>query len=198
MLDSELFRMFEAARWAPSASNLQPWRFLYARRDTADWPLFFGCLKPGNQGWAADASVLLAVVSKRVAPVKDSDTVRENYSHSFDTGAACMALALQAAAMGWAAHAMGGFDLARAVNRPGRAGGLPRGMHDRRRPPGRGPRAASQAERSRAADELRARRTVRRPGPILNHRCKAWPSWVAVGEPGTHCLLRLAAPRKER
>ena len=116
MPDSELFRLFEAARWAPSSSNLQPWRFLYAQRDTPDWTLFFDLLKPGNQRWADSASVLLAVVSKRTARVKDSDEVRDNPSHSFDTGAACMALALQAAAMGWAAHAMGGFDLARAVS----------------------------------------------------------------------------------
>ncbi len=115
MPDTELFRLFEAARWAPSSSNRQPWRFLYAKRDTPDWVLFFDCLKPGNQRWADAASVLLAVVSKRTAPVKDSDEVREDYSHSFDTGAACMALALQAAALGWGAHAMGGFDLDRAI-----------------------------------------------------------------------------------
>ena len=115
MPDPELFRLFEAARWAPSSSNRQPWRFLYARRDTPDWPLFFELLNPGNQRWADAASVLLAVVSKRTAPVKDSDEVRENYTHSFDTGAACMSLALQAAAMGWAAHAMAGYDLVRAV-----------------------------------------------------------------------------------
>ena len=115
MPDTELARLFEAARWAPSSSNRQPWRFLYAKRDTPDWPLFFDLLKPGNQRWADAASVLLAAVSKRTAPVKDSDEVRDNPSHSFDTGAACMALALQAAAMGWAVHAMAGFDLARAV-----------------------------------------------------------------------------------
>ncbi len=116
MPDLELLRLFEAARWAPSSSNQQPWRFLYARRDTPDWPLFFDLLKPGNQRWADAASVLIAVVSRRTAPAKDSDDVRENYNHSFDTGAACMSLALQAAAMGWAAHAMAGFYLARAIS----------------------------------------------------------------------------------
>ena len=115
MADQELFRLFEAARWAPSSSNRQPWRFLYAKRDTADWPLFFEVLNPGNQRWVDQASVLIAAVSKRTASVKDSDEVRENYSHSFDTGAACMGLALQATAVGWAAHAMAGFDVARAI-----------------------------------------------------------------------------------
>ena len=119
MPDTEMFRLFEAARWTPSSSNRQPWRFLYAKHDTPDWPLFFDLLKPGNQRWADAASVLLVVVSKRTAKVNDSDEVRENPSHSFDTGAACMALALQAAAMGWAAHAMAGFDAARAIAKLG-------------------------------------------------------------------------------
>ena len=115
MPDPELFRLFEAARWAPSSSNRQPWRFLYAKNDSPDWPSFFDILNPGNQRWAPQASVLVAAVSKRTSPVRDSDEVRENYSHSFDAGAACMSLALQAAAIGWAAHAMAGFDLARAT-----------------------------------------------------------------------------------
>ena len=115
MPDAELFRLFEAARWAPSSSNLQPWRFLYAKRDTPDWPLFFDPLKDGNKGWAAQASVLIAVLSRRTAPVKGSDAVRDNYNHSFDAGAAWVCLALQAASMGWAAHAMGGFDVPGAI-----------------------------------------------------------------------------------
>ncbi len=113
--DDALARLFEAARWTPSSSNLQPWRFLHAKRDTADWPLFFDVLKEGNRGWAAGAAVLIALLSKRTAPVRGSDAVRENYNHSFDTGAAWMALALQASAMGWAAHAMGGIDVPRAI-----------------------------------------------------------------------------------
>lgn len=115
MPDHDLFRLFEAARWAPSSSNLQPWRFLYAKRDTPHWPLFFDVLKEGNRAWAAQASVLLALLSKRTAPIKDSDAVRENRTHSFDTGAAWANLALQATSMGWATHAMAGFDLDRAI-----------------------------------------------------------------------------------
>ena len=115
MPDGDLCRLFEAARWAPSSSNLQPWRFLYAKRDTPDWPVFFDVLKEGNRGWAIDASVLLALLSKRTAPVKGSDAVRESYSHSFDTGASWAFFALQAASMGWATHAMSGFDVPRAI-----------------------------------------------------------------------------------
>ena len=80
------------------------------------WPLFFDALSEGNRGWAAQASALLAILSKRSAPVRNSDAVRENRSHSFDTGAAWACLALQASRLGWVAHAIGGFDEARAVS----------------------------------------------------------------------------------
>ena len=51
--EAELLRLFEAARWAPSSANTQPWRILYARRDTAHWPLFFDLLVESNQIWCA-------------------------------------------------------------------------------------------------------------------------------------------------
>jgi len=113
--DSDLFTLFEAARWAPSSSNLQPWRFLYAQRDTPDWPLFFDPLKDANKTWAKDASALVAILSKRTAPVKGTDTVRETYTHSFDAGAAWACFALQASLNGWVAHGIGGFDVPRAI-----------------------------------------------------------------------------------
>ena len=47
----ELFQLFEAARWAPSSGNSQPWRMLYAHRDSPHWPRFFGLLASGNQTW---------------------------------------------------------------------------------------------------------------------------------------------------
>ena len=56
--DEELLTLFEAARWAPSTYNEQEWRFLYARRDTPQWPEFFDLLVEGNQAWAASAPVL--------------------------------------------------------------------------------------------------------------------------------------------
>ena len=52
--DEELSTLFEAARWAPSSYNNQPWRILYARRETAQWPAFFNILVEGNQAWAKD------------------------------------------------------------------------------------------------------------------------------------------------
>ena len=53
--EAELFSLFEAARWAPSSYNSQPWRFIYARRDTPAWERFLGLLIPYNRGWAKDA-----------------------------------------------------------------------------------------------------------------------------------------------
>ena len=119
MADNDLFTLFEAARWAPSSSNLQPWRFLYSKRNTPDWPLFFDPIKEGNKGWARDASVLFAILSKRTAPVRGSDTMRDSYSHSFDAGAAWGYIALQASLMGWIAHGIGGFDVQQAASNLG-------------------------------------------------------------------------------
>ena len=49
--EQDLMILFEAARWAPSSNNNQPWRFLYARRNTDNWDLFFTLLGEGNQVW---------------------------------------------------------------------------------------------------------------------------------------------------
>ena len=108
--NEELLRLFEAARWAPSAGNLQPWRILYARRDTPEWPLFFDLLNPGNVTWCVNAAVLLLFVSKTV----NLESGRPIKTHSYDTGAAWENLALQAAISGLIAHGMQGFNYDRA------------------------------------------------------------------------------------
>ncbi|WP_298225565.1 nitroreductase family protein [Acidocella sp.] len=102
--------MFEAARWAPSSYNSQPWRFLYARRDNAHWDKFLGLLNPFNQSWAKTASAIVFVVSSETMTVPGKDTPVPSYSHSFDAGAAWGYLALQAAFMGWQAHGMAGIE----------------------------------------------------------------------------------------
>ena len=122
--DSDLRTIFEAARWAPSAFNSQPWRFLYAKRGDADWARFVSLLIPWNQGWAVTASVLVYIVSDSL-PFTDKETGAPagSHTHSFDTGAAWVSLALQATRMGYHAHGMSGiqFDLARAeLGLPGR------------------------------------------------------------------------------
>ena len=115
--EADLRAMFEAARWAPSAFNSQPWRFLYARRGTADWQRFLGLLIPWNQSWAHSASALVYILSDTL-PFTDKATgaPAPSTTHSFDAGAAWACLALQASRMGYHAHGMSGiqYDLARA------------------------------------------------------------------------------------
>lgn len=112
--EAELLTMFEAARWAPSCFNTQPWRFLYARRDTPEWDRFLGLLIEFNQGWAKNASALVFIVSKtKTINPANGELVPVTY-HAFDTGAAWGQLALQAHLDGWQAHAMAGFDGERA------------------------------------------------------------------------------------
>ncbi len=111
--EAVLFSLFEAARWAPSAYNSQPWRFVYGTAGTPGWQKIFDLLVPFNQGWGAKASALVLVLSKSTfspAPGKE----QESGTHAFDTGAAWANLALQAHSLGWFAHAASGFDAARA------------------------------------------------------------------------------------
>ena len=98
--------LLEAAKWAPSSFNNQPWRFLYARRGSSHWQLFLDLLVPFNQAWAADASVLVLVVSNKKFDFNGQPSI----THSFDSGAAWAYLALQAWIKGYAAHGMEGFD----------------------------------------------------------------------------------------
>jgi nitroreductase len=106
--------IFEAARWAPSSYNSQPWRFLYARRDTPHWEKFLGLLNEFNQSWAKAAAALVIVVSRSTMLPPGADKEIPSHSHSFDAGAAWAQLALQATRSGWHAHAMVGFDRDRA------------------------------------------------------------------------------------
>ena len=114
MLDT----LFEAAGWAPSAFNGQPWRFVYAHKGTADWDRLFDVLIPYNQSWVKHASVLMFVLSDRFRRSAGREPAPLR-SHSFDAGAAWAYLALQASRLGWAAHGMAGFDLARAYEAVG-------------------------------------------------------------------------------
>ncbi|HBS28966.1 MAG TPA: nitroreductase [Phycisphaerales bacterium] len=106
LTDAELLRLFEAARWAPSSYNEQPWRFLYAKRAAAHWEAFFNLLLPANQAWCRNAGALALVVSKRTF----SQNGKPNGVHVFDAGSAWQNLALQGSQMGLVVHAMAGFD----------------------------------------------------------------------------------------
>ncbi len=152
LTEDELLTVFEAARWAPSSYNEQPWRFIYAKRGTPAWQGFFDALMPSNQAWCAKAAVLVVLVSK----TNFTQGGKPNTVHTFDTGSAWMALALQAAKMGLVAHGMAGFDRAKAgaaislpdgfvveamcaLGRPGRKEDLPEGARKMEFPSGRKP-----------------------------------------------------------
>jgi nitroreductase len=107
--DGVLMSVFEAAHWAPSAFNLQPWRFVYAHRDGPGWEDLLGLLIPYNRAWAHRAAALIFAISHRLRR-RSTGEVEAIYSHSFDAGAAWGYLALQAHRLGWAAHGMTGFD----------------------------------------------------------------------------------------
>jgi nitroreductase len=102
----ELMTLFEAAHWAPSSFNNQPWRFIYAHRNTPHWDLLFNLMVPGNQEWAKNAAVLIVVISHNNFEYNNKPA----RTHSFDSGSAWMSLALQATFMNLVAHGMQGFD----------------------------------------------------------------------------------------
>jgi nitroreductase len=154
----ELLALFEAARWAPSSGNNQPWRILYARRSGAQWPLFYELLADANKVWCANAAALLVFVSSLTGAGGKSCR-----THSYDSGAAWMSLALQGSMKGYVVHGMEGFDyeLARirlnipdgfaveamaAIGLPGNADELPEKLRARELPNERRPLAQSICE----------------------------------------------------
>ena len=98
--------IFEAARWAASSSNEQPWRFLVGRRGDQTYEKIFKALVEFNQGWAKSAPVLVLSVAKKTFTEK----AQPNPYGLHDTGAATAYIALQATADGLHAHSMAGFD----------------------------------------------------------------------------------------
>ncbi len=107
----KLRSILEAARWAPSANNLQPWRFIVAAQDQVeDHERMANLLFEGNRIWAAKAPVLIL----SVAQVADQASGKTNKFALHDVGLATENLALQATSLGLAAHIMGGFQADRA------------------------------------------------------------------------------------
>jgi nitroreductase len=146
----ELFTLFEAARWAPSSGNSQPWRMLYAHRETEHWPRFFGLLNDGNKTWCGHAAVLVVFVSQ----MRREGSDRLLPTHAYDTGAAWISLAYQGWMTGYVVHGMAGFDYERArtelgvpadfqvnamcaIGRPGPIDNLPEALQAREKPGGR-------------------------------------------------------------
>ena len=156
--EAELLTLFEAARWAPSSMNFQPWRFLYAHRDRDFWPAFLDLLVPGNRAWAVQAGALVLVISRL-----QFDDQRPCITHSYDSGAAWQSLALQASLNGIVAHGIQGFDYEKArrvlrvpahfgieamivLGKPGALAGLPEDYRQRETPSDRRPLAQTICE----------------------------------------------------
>ena len=103
--EEQVLTVLEAARWAPSASNLQPWRFFYGLRGTPEFDTLLSLLVPFNEGWAKEAGALIFIAS-----VTTFDGERQNITNSFDAGSSFMSLSLQAHSLGLVAHGMAGIE----------------------------------------------------------------------------------------
>lgn len=106
LAEAGMLALLEAARWAASSSNVQPWRFAWALRGGPAFARLLGCLNPGNAAWAHRAGALLLGCAVSDKP----DGRGPNRYAAHDLGAALAQMAVQAAADGIGMHAMGGFD----------------------------------------------------------------------------------------
>jgi len=107
----KLLSILEAARWAPSSYNAQPWSFLVARKEEPEeFARMLSCLVPGNVVWAQHVPVLMISVAK--LNFEHNENANRHAFH--DTGIATGFLMLQAASLGILAHGMAGFDAAKA------------------------------------------------------------------------------------
>lgn len=107
----KLASLFEAARWAPSSNNEQPWSFVMAtKEEEAAYTRLFDCLKEGNRKWAFRAPVLMLSVARLT--FEDDGTPNRHAFH--DTGMAVFSLVVQATTLGLIVHQMAGFDVERA------------------------------------------------------------------------------------
>lgn len=148
----ELMTLFEAARWAPSSGNGQPWRFVYVLKESKNWNKFFDLLDDGNKVWVKKAGALIVTISRKTWKEDGSD----NNCHSFDTGAAWENLALQGSLKSLVIHGMEGFDYEKAkemlkiddnykiemmiaVGKHGKLKDLPEKYREREKPKGRNP-----------------------------------------------------------
>lgn len=125
MPERDLLTILDAAHWAPSASNHQPWRFVYAHNGSPAFEQLLGLLVEFNQGWAKAASALVFIVSRTHSGDLGSGEQKPIASHSFDAGAAWGFLAVQAHIAGYRAHAMTGIHMQKVYETLG----IPDGYH---------------------------------------------------------------------
>lgn len=104
--EQEMHTMIEAATWAASANNEQPWEYYYAFKGTPSFDKLAESLMPGNKPWATNAAALIVSVARKTFAANGN----ENKMALHDAGMANAQLMLQARAMDIHTHAMGGFD----------------------------------------------------------------------------------------
>ena len=106
-IDKDIIQdLFNAARWAPSSMNQQPWRFIYVLKGDSQYDGLLSCLAEKNQQWAKNAPLLLLTVAQVISDYND----RENIYAWHDTGMSYANLVFQATCEGLSVHPMGGFD----------------------------------------------------------------------------------------
>ncbi len=110
---SDIDALLEAARWAPSGGNVQPWRFVVGVRGDPVYDALFALLVDSNRVWAQHAPVLILTAYQTHRVNQKGERV-ENGSAAHDAGAANMSIALEAVNRGLMSHMMGGFDHAAA------------------------------------------------------------------------------------
>ena len=110
LVEHDIMSLFEAARWAPSSFKNQPWRFIYAKRNTGHWDRLFNLLVDANKLWAKNAALLIVVISRKNFEYNEKPA----RTHQFDAGSAWENLALEASSRGIVAHGMQGFDYEKA------------------------------------------------------------------------------------
>ncbi len=102
----QLAQLFEAARWAPSSSNEQPWSFMVGEKGGETWTKVFDTLVPFNQAWAKNAPVLVLGLARKVFQRNGTPNIHAKY----DLGQAVSMLLTQATSLGLTTHQMAGFD----------------------------------------------------------------------------------------
>ncbi|MCK4879782.1 MAG: nitroreductase family protein [Bacteroidales bacterium] len=106
----QIHLLFEAAKWAPSAMNGQPWRFIFATKEMSDFAVFLDLMSEANRRWAATAPLLAMPLAQVISTHKN----RPNRLAFYETGMAVGNLLMQATALGLMVHQMSGYDVARA------------------------------------------------------------------------------------
>ena len=102
----KLHLLFEAAKWAPSGNNSQPWRFVFATRDMPEYEVFIKLMTEPNRVWASTAPLLVLSLAQVVSTYKN----RPNRLAFYETGMAVSNLLIQATSMDLMVHQMAGYD----------------------------------------------------------------------------------------